>query len=84
MIALQAVIKGVSFKEAVLNYDYPEPLPNLSKDITEDVQVTPEGVYYLKYDETAPLYYSLEQNGDTFRMNTKLVVINEKQVIKMD
>ncbi len=84
MIAFQAVIKNISFKDAVLNYEYPDNLPNLSVDITENVQITPEGVYYAKYDETAPLPLSLVQNGDTFRMSPRLVVINERQVIKMD
>lgn len=83
-VFLQAMLKDRSFKDALLNYEYPNGLPNLTKDRTDDFDIRDDGLWHKTYLELVELPLSIKHQNDTFRLSTQFIVINEKQILKMD
>ncbi|MCM0083047.1 hypothetical protein L4X63_15755 [Geomonas sp. Red32] len=79
---------GGTLKEALLAYQYPRNLPNLTKDKTSDVIPDMENgeLYFPQYDETVRLYWEVSSSEEvgTYWFNTRYALCPDGTVLMFD
>ena len=78
--ALQAVKNNTNIKEAFQYFDRPSWSKKLQKEKTEDYEIHDKSIINKITRDVINLPYEFVQAGDHFRLNTNLVIINNKEV----
>ena len=83
-ILLQAIAKDTDLKTTFFNYEYPDGIPNLTKDRTKEFEIHETHIRHTGYDENIPFDWKIEQNGSNFKLTNRSILIDNETLLFMD
>ena len=82
---IQAWMKDQTLKQTLTSYEYPQGMPNLTKDATDQWTVEGNKLNHKQYiGESEELGWDAVESGDTFLFSTRYVLLPDQTILRFD
>ncbi|EGR0993175.1 hypothetical protein EGX54_25510 [Vibrio parahaemolyticus] len=81
---IQAWVKDQTLKQTLTSYEYPDGVPNLTKNQTDEWTVTGNKLKHNSYGDVVELPWDAVENGEEFLFSTRYVLLPNQTILKFD